>query len=51
MLLDKTVTFRAAHDKERMQDPAVLRERAKVQLSRRGSGKLIPVRVAIVEVI
>ncbi len=32
MLLDKTASFTAAHDKPRMQDPAVLRERAKVQL-------------------
>src|SRR5216684_5416446 len=32
MLVDKTVSFRAAHDKVRMQDPAILRERAKVQL-------------------
>ena len=32
MLLDKTVSFRAAHDLERVHDPAVLRERAKVQL-------------------
>ena len=32
MLIDKTVTFKSAHDKARMQDPAVLRERAKVQL-------------------
>jgi 2-methylcitrate dehydratase PrpD len=32
MLIDKTVTFQAAHDKPRMQDPAVLRQRAKVQL-------------------
>ena len=32
MLLDKTASFKAAHDKPRMQDPAVLRERAKVQL-------------------
>lgn len=32
MLLDKTASFAAAHDKPRMQDPAVLRERAKVQL-------------------
>ena len=30
MLLDKTVTFASAHDKARMQDPAVLRQRAKV---------------------
>jgi 2-methylcitrate dehydratase PrpD len=32
MLLDKTVTFASAHDKARMQDPAVLRERAKVEV-------------------
>src|ERR1700731_2732324 len=51
MLLDKTVSFRAAHDKPRMQDPAVLRERAKVQLAPDAElEKLIPVRVAIVEV-
>jgi 2-methylcitrate dehydratase PrpD len=32
MLIDKTLTFRSAHDKPRMQDPSVLRLRAKVQL-------------------
>jgi 2-methylcitrate dehydratase PrpD len=32
MLLDKTASFAAAHDKPRMQDLAVRRERAKVQL-------------------
>jgi len=32
MLLDKTVSFRAAHDPARVNDPAVLRERAKIQL-------------------
>src|SRR6202045_2755127 len=51
MLLDKTVSFRAAHDKPRMQDPAVLRERAKVQLAPDAElEKLIPKRVAVVEV-
>jgi 2-methylcitrate dehydratase PrpD len=51
MLLNKTVSFKAAHDKPRMQDPAVLRERAKVQLVPDAElEKLIPVRVAIVEV-
>jgi 2-methylcitrate dehydratase PrpD len=51
MLLDKTVSFRAAHDKARMQDPVVLRERAKVQLAPDAElEKLIPTRVAIVEV-
>ena len=32
MLLDKTVTFASAHDKARMQDPAVLRQRSKVEV-------------------
>ena len=50
MLLDKTVSFRAAHDKPRMQDASVLRERAKVQLVPDADlEKLIPVRVAVVE--
>src|SRR5262250_1984923 len=33
MLIDKTVSFHAAHDKPRMQDVAVLRQRAKVSLT------------------
>jgi 2-methylcitrate dehydratase PrpD len=32
MLLDKTASFRSAHDKARMKDPAVLRQRAKVEV-------------------
>jgi 2-methylcitrate dehydratase PrpD len=32
MLLDKMATFRSAHDKARMKDPAVLRQRAKVEV-------------------
>jgi len=32
MLLDKTATFRSAHDKARMKDPAVLRQRSKVEV-------------------
>ncbi len=32
MLIDKTATFRSAHDKPRMKDPAILRQRAKVRL-------------------
>jgi 2-methylcitrate dehydratase PrpD len=51
MLLDKTVSFHAAHDKPRMQDPATLRQRAKVNLVRDEElVKLLPVRVAIVEI-
>jgi 2-methylcitrate dehydratase PrpD len=51
MLVDKAVSFRAAHDRARMQDGAILRERAKVELvPDEELEKLIPVRVAIVEV-
>ena len=51
MLLDKTVTFKAAHDVARMKDPVVLRERAKVQLVPDDElEKLMPQRTAIVEV-
>jgi 2-methylcitrate dehydratase PrpD len=32
MLIDRTASFAAAHDKARMNDPAVLRQRAKVEL-------------------
>jgi 2-methylcitrate dehydratase PrpD len=51
MLIDKTATFRAAHDKARMKDPTVVRERAKIQLvSDEKLEKQLPKRVAIVEV-
>jgi 2-methylcitrate dehydratase PrpD len=51
MLLDKTASFAAAHDRPRMQDAAVLRERAKVQLiGDEALDKLHPARVSIVEV-
>jgi 2-methylcitrate dehydratase PrpD len=51
MLLDKTVSFHAAHDKPRMQDAAVLRQRAKVNLvPDEELAKLLPVRVAVVEI-
>lgn len=51
MLLDKTVSFHAAHDKPRMQDPAALRQRAKVNLVHDEElAKLLPVRVGIVEI-
>ncbi len=51
MLIDKTASFRAAHDKARMKDAAVLRERAKVQLVHDESlVPLLPVRVGEVEV-
>jgi 2-methylcitrate dehydratase PrpD len=51
MLIDKTVSFRAAHDNGRMQDPAVLRLRAKVELKPDEElQRLNPRRVAVVEV-
>lgn len=52
MLVDKTVTFRSAHDKERMHDPAILREREKVQLlPDKELEAHMPQREAIVELI
>jgi 2-methylcitrate dehydratase PrpD len=52
MLLDRTVSFRAAHDKARMQDPAIRREWAKVQVVAEESlEQLLPRRVAVVEVL
>jgi 2-methylcitrate dehydratase PrpD len=51
MLIDKIVSFHSAHDKARMQDPAVLRQRAKVQLvPSEEFQRLNPRRVAVVEV-
>jgi 2-methylcitrate dehydratase PrpD len=51
MLLDKTASFKAAHDKPRMQDAAVLKQRAKVQLVLDAElERQLPARVAIVEV-
>src|ERR1700681_3153568 len=51
MLLDKTATFSSAHDKERLEDPVILRERAKVQLiPDEELEKHMPLRIAIVDV-
>lgn len=52
MLVDKTVTFRSAHQTDRMKDPAILRERAKVRLiPDEELEKRLPRREAIVEVV
>jgi 2-methylcitrate dehydratase PrpD len=52
MLLDKTVTFKSAHEQARMKDPAILRERAKVQLMPdEALSRFLPTRVAKVEII
>jgi 2-methylcitrate dehydratase PrpD len=51
MLLDGTVSFRAAHDLARMQEGNVLRQRAKVQVAADDElERLLPKRVAVVEV-
>jgi 2-methylcitrate dehydratase PrpD len=50
-LLNKTVSFASAHDPSKMKDPAVLRERAKINLIPDAElERLMPLRVAIVEV-
>jgi 2-methylcitrate dehydratase PrpD len=51
MLVDKTASFQAAHDKARMKDPTILRHRGKVRLVRdEDLERLRPQRQAIVEV-
>ena len=51
MLIDKTASFHAAHDKARMKDADVLRQRAKVTYVPDASlAALLPARVAVVEV-
>ena len=51
MLVDKSASFHAAHDKERMKDAAILRQRAKVRYVPDAElARLLPVRVAAVEI-
>jgi 2-methylcitrate dehydratase PrpD len=51
MLLDKTVSFKSAHDESRMKEAAVLKQRAKVTLVHDEElEKLMPRREAVVEV-
>ncbi|MGH9257660.1 MAG: MmgE/PrpD family protein [Vicinamibacterales bacterium] len=51
MLIDKTASFHAAHDKARMQDAAVLRQRSKVRyVPDAALTTLLPARVAVVEI-
>jgi 2-methylcitrate dehydratase PrpD len=51
MLVDKTVSFRAAHDKARVEDPAIIRERGKIELvPDEQLERLYPQLVAVVEV-
>jgi 2-methylcitrate dehydratase PrpD len=50
MLIDKGASFAAAHDKARMQDPEILRHRAKVELVADDElQRRMPQRQAIVE--
>jgi 2-methylcitrate dehydratase PrpD len=50
MIVDKTASFEAAHDKPRMQDPRIMRQREKVQLAPdEALERLYPRREAIVE--
>src|SRR6185437_11676302 len=52
MLIDKTVSFKSAHDVARMKDPAILRQRAKVQLiPDEELERKMPSRQAIVEIV
>ncbi|WP_223295371.1 MmgE/PrpD family protein [Granulicella mallensis] len=51
MLVDKTVSFRAAHDKARVEEPDIVRERAKIELvPDERLERLYPQLVAVVEV-
>ena len=51
MLIDKTASFKAAHDVARMQNPEVVSVRSKVRLIPDPAlSQFLPVRVAIVEV-
>jgi 2-methylcitrate dehydratase PrpD len=51
MLIDKTASFHAAHDKARMQDATVLRQRRKVTyVPDAALTRLLPARVAVVEI-
>jgi 2-methylcitrate dehydratase PrpD len=51
MLIDKTASFHAAHDKPRMQDANVLRHRSKVTyVPDQSLSALLPARVAVVEI-
>ena len=51
MLLDRTVSFQAAHDKARMVDPAIQREGAKVVVTAEEElERMLPRRVAVVEI-
>ena len=52
MLIDKALSFKAAHDEPRMHEPAVVRQKAKIKvIADESLERLLPKRVAIVEVV
>jgi 2-methylcitrate dehydratase PrpD len=52
MLIDRTASFEAAHDKARMQDAVVRRHRSKVRyVGDPALAALLPARVAVVEIV
>jgi 2-methylcitrate dehydratase PrpD len=49
LLIDGTLSFKAAHNESRMRDPAVLRQKAKIQvIADEALERLLPKRVAVV---
>ena len=52
MLIDKALSFKAAHDEPRMRDPAVVRQKSKIGvIADESLERLLPKRVAIVEIV
>ncbi len=52
MLIDETLSFRAAHDQPRMHDPAVIRLKARIRvIADESLERELPKRVAVVEII
>ena len=52
LLIDKVLSFKAAHDESRMSDPQVLRQKAKIKvIADESLERLLPTRVAIVEIV
>lgn len=51
LLIDKALSFEAAHDEPRMQDPAILRQKAKINvIADESLERLLPKRMAVVEI-
>jgi 2-methylcitrate dehydratase PrpD len=51
LLLDGTVSFKAAHDKARMEEPAIAQQRSKVRIvAQEELERMLPRRVAVIEI-